>query len=56
MSQGNKGNDTGGRSGREDKDLTAPTSHEAGCVRAMRAPVKPQGDEGADGWNMTSLD
>ena len=44
------------RNGREEKDFTAPTSHGAGRARAMTAPVKLQGDEGADLRNMTSLD
>ena len=50
------GTNTGGRSGREDKDLTASTSHGAGRVGAVRALVNPQGGKGANGWNMTSLD
>ena len=49
-----KGTNTGGRSAKEDKATTAPTSHEAGRVRAVRGLNNPQADEGADGWNMTS--
>ena len=36
VSQATKGTNTGGRRGREDKALTAPTSHEAGRARAVR--------------------
>ena len=32
------------------------TSHEAGRVRAVRELDGPPGDEGADGWSMTSSD
>ena len=47
MSQGNKGPNTGGRSGREDQAVPAPTPHEAGRVSAARELNNPQGDEGA---------
>ena len=53
-SGGQKGTNTGGRSAKEDKATTAPTSHDAGRVRAVRGLKNPQADEGADGWNMTS--
>ena len=35
--------------GRRGWSLAAPTSHDAGRVRAAREPNDPQGDEGADG-------
>ena len=35
---------------------SAPTSYEAGRVRAVRVTNDPQGDEGAVGWNTTSSD
>ena len=34
----------GGRGGREDEDLTAPTSHEAGTCGSVRDLGDPQGD------------
>ena len=54
VSQGNTGNEHGWQKWQEGNALAAPPSHEVGRVRAVRELNKPWGDEGADGWNMTS--
>ena len=42
-----QGYNTGGRSDKEGKALTAPTSHEAGRARAVRELNDPRCDEGS---------